>query len=276
MDLKEIFQLVLSKNPSLTEEEFLRMVEEKKKALGEYFTDEVIAKVVASELGVSINQNRAKALEMTFKDLISGLTDVTVSGRVIKVSQVRTFRKGIKSGKTASLLLADNENRTLRVVLWNDKTDIISKKDIGINSLIRVSHGYVKEGRMGQLELHLGKRGQIEVLGEAYMKIGSLKEGDGPVNVKGKVISEKPLIRKVQTSRGEEVLVASFEVEDETGKVWVSFWREHAEKIRKMQISKGIKLKLKNFYVKKGFSEGLEIFTRKNSSFEILNNNSSG
>jgi len=62
----------------------------------------------------------------------------------------------------------------------------------------------------------------------------------------------------------------SFEIEDETARAWVYMWRELAKKLEKERLEKEATIKLKNFYVKRGFSEGIEIFSRKGSSYEIV------
>ena len=270
MKLEEIIRKVVSAHSGISEEEFLKMIEEKKKLLGRYFTDETVAKILASELGIEIPKESKEKFEISIKNIISGLNDVTVSGKIASIYPIQTFKRGLgKEGKIARLVLAD-ETGELNVVLWNEKTEFIEKNILKKGQKIRISHGYVREGFRGGLELHVGENGEIEVLEESYLKIGQLKVGDGPINVVGRVISKKPFIRKVKTSRGEEVPLASFEIEDETGRAWVSMWRELAEKIEKEELKSGMTIKLKNFYVKKGFSEGLEIFSRKDSSFDII------
>jgi ssDNA-binding replication factor A large subunit len=97
------------------------------------------------------------------------------------------------------------------------------------------------------------------------MKISDLREGLRNISVEGKV-AVTPILREVKTSRGELVKLAVFEIEDETGKIWVSAWRENAEVAAKLKT--GDKITLKNVYVKKGFGEKIEISTKKTT---ILN-----
>ncbi len=272
MQIEEIIEIVTLVRPEISQEEFLKMIKKKKEELGRYFTEEAIARIIASELGVKIPKEEER-FEISIKNLIAGLNDVTVSGRITSIYPIQTFKKKFeKEGKIARLLLSDNTGE-INIVLWNEKADLIEKGILKKGQKIRVSHGYTRESFRGGIELHVGENGEIEILEESFLKIGELKIGDGPINVKGKVASQKPLIRKVKTSKGENVLLASFEIEDETGKAWVSIWRELAEKLEKENLKKGTTIKLKNFYVKKGFSEGIEIFSRKNSSYEIISNN---
>ncbi|MCD6194314.1 MAG: hypothetical protein J7L26_12755 [Candidatus Aminicenantes bacterium] len=273
MQIEEIIKIVTSVKPEISREEFLKIIKQKKRELGNYFTDKAIARIIASELGVKIPEEKNEKFEISIKNIIAGLNDVTVSGRITSIYPTQTFRRGLdKEGRIARLVLSDDTGE-IDIVLWNEKADLIEKGILKKGQKIRISHGYTRESFRGGIELHVGENGEIEILEEIFLKIGELKIGDGPINIKGKIASQKPLIRKVKTSRGENVLLASFEIEDETGKAWVSIWRELAEKLEKENLKKGTTIKLKNFYVKKGFSEGIEIFSRKNSSYEIISNN---
>ncbi len=276
MQIEEIIKIVTLTKPEISQEEFLKMIKQKKKELGNYFTDEAIAKIIASELGVKIPGEKEEKFEISIKNIIAGLSDVTVSGKVTSIYPIQTFKRGLeKEGKIARLTLSD-ETGEINVVLWNEKTGLIEKGILKKGQKIRISHGYARESFRGGVELHIGEGGEIEILEESYLKIGELRAGDGPINVVGKVVSQKPLIRKVKTSRGEKVPLVSFEIEDETGRAWVSMWRELAEKLEKERLKKETTIKLKNFYVKRGFSEGIEIFSRKGSSYEIVSEKSEG
>ena len=273
MQLEEIIRKMMLARPEISKEEFMKMIRQRKKELGKYFTEEAIAKVLASELGVKIAREKEGKIKMSIKNIIAGLDDVAVSGKIVSVYPTQTFKRGFeKEGKLARLVLSD-ETGEVNVVLWNEKVDLVERGILKKGQKIRVFHGYVRESFRGGVELHIGESGKIEILEEGYLKIGELRVGNGPINVIGKIISKKPFIREVKTSRGETVLLASFEIEDETGKAWVSMWRELAKKLEKENLEKGITIKLKNFYVKKGFSGGIEIFSRKNSSYEIISDN---
>ena len=270
MEIEEIIRKLRKARPEISREEFLKMVEERKKSLGNYFTEETIAKLVASEFGVKFSKKFEREFKTRIKHLVSGLNDVTVSGKILSIYPAQTFRRGLdKEGKVARLVIADQTGK-INVVLWDKKADFVRNAKLRKGQRVRISHGYVRESRRGGVELHVGEQGEIEIIEEKNVKIADLNVGDGPVNLVGEVISQKPLIRKVKTSKGEEVPVVSFEIKDETGRIWVSVWRELAEKIEKEELKRGIIIKLDNFYVKKGFNDELEVFSRRDSSFEII------
>ncbi|RLG05567.1 MAG: hypothetical protein DRN65_06810, partial [Thaumarchaeota archaeon] len=127
MQIEEIIKLVTQVKPEISREEFLKMIKKKKEELGKYFTEEAIARIIASELGVKIPKEKEEKLEISIKNLIAGLNDVTVSGRITSIYPTQTFRRGLdKEGKIARLVLSDDTG-DINIVLWNEKADLIEK-----------------------------------------------------------------------------------------------------------------------------------------------------
>ena len=163
--LEQIVNQILSSRSDLDRKEVMKMVEEKKRDAGDFLTDETAARIAASELGVKIVRKPFR-LKIQIQDLVSGLNDVTVTGKVIAVYPPKTFtRRDMTEGKLVSLVVSD-ESGELRVVLWDNKVDLVEKWKIQREQKIRISHGYVREGRDGKPELHLGQRGSIKVIKE--------------------------------------------------------------------------------------------------------------
>ncbi|RLI47278.1 replication factor A, partial [Candidatus Bathyarchaeota archaeon] len=156
MSFEEIVQRIISSKQDLTRDKVLEMIEDKKKTAEGYFTNEVAARLVALELGVEVPWWEPFRADVSIKDVVSGLNNVTVMGRVIRVYPVKTFtRQNGTEGKVARLLIADKTG-TLRVVLWDEKTSLAESDGIEQGQIIKVSHGYVREGLDGKLELHVG------------------------------------------------------------------------------------------------------------------------
>ncbi|NIQ06236.1 MAG: replication factor A, partial [Candidatus Korarchaeota archaeon] len=119
------------------------MIEEKKETADGYFTDEAAARIVALELGVEVPWWEPFQPEIHIKDLISGLSDVTVTGRVITLYPVQTFtRQNGTEGRVMRLIIADKTG-TLTVVLWDDKTSLAEHNKVKRGQIIKVSHGYM-------------------------------------------------------------------------------------------------------------------------------------
>jgi replication factor A1 len=280
MNLEGIIEQILSSRPDLTREEVLKIIEKKKKGAGEFFTDEAAARIVASELGIEIFREPLR-LEVLIRDLVSGLNDVTVSGRVIMVHPPKTYtRPDLTQGKFARLLIAD-KSETLKLILWDNKADLVEVRKVQPGQIIKVSHGYMREGLDGKLELHVGLRGDVQISPsdavkdeyspiaqfEQKLKVAEIKEESGPVVVEG-TIATIPTIREVVTSRNEKVAVASFQLRDETGEIGVSAWRKLAEVAKDLTV--GTRIKIRNAHVKKGFADRLELTSRMYTSIEKL------
>jgi len=388
MSTEELLACILSKHPELSRDDIMERLENEKKRMGGLVSEETLMRVIAAEFGIETQESKALAPVLLMKDLIPSLNDITVVGRVVAVFSPKTF-VGKRSGKFASLLVSDKSS-ILRAILWNDKSNLIESGKIKSGQLIRFSHGYTREDRNGNVELHLGEKSEIEinpqhanakdyptisrfatkikeittahrnrrinVVGtvkelyaassfsrqdsssgkimrlvlvdgtdaisvvvwnekvdelektlrkgirlqivnakvkkalsdgvevhvdagtyveplaseEEFVKIGSLKEGLSHVNVRGEVVS-KPMLREVKTSKGELVKLVSFELKDETGRIWVSAWRQHADPAKDLKT--GDRIIIKNAYVRKGFSEQLEISTRDATSITFVQEN---
>jgi len=394
LDLEQIVQRILLTRRDLTREEVLKLVYERKRSAEDYLLDDVAARIIASELGVEIPQtDEPFTPEISINDLVSGLNDVTLTARVIAVYPVQTFsRPDLTEGKVARLLLADKSG-TLRLVLWNDKISLVEEAKIKQGRIIRILHGYVREGLDGKLELHVGQRGDVQispvdavesdypsieqfidkigsltqkskkasVLGTIYdfypvsefkrkdgttgkvrrlrlrdetgevslvfwnekvdelneikngdqlrimnarvktqpdgrmelhventtqveklvgqtpsqliipsetvRKIADVKNEGGPFTIEA-TVATTPNVREVTTAQNEKVLVASFDLADDTGKIRVSLWRKHAELGKELSV--GTRVRIKNAYAKKGFSDLLELVSRTSTTVEIV------
>jgi len=267
MSIEANIEKILKFRQDLTREEILKRIKEKKKMAEGFLTDEATVRIVASELGVELPQESFRH-EILIKDLISGLNDVTVVGRITRIYPIQTFvRSDMTEGKVAHLLISDKTDE-LKVVLWDNKASIAENERVKEGQKIRVLHGYTREGRNGKLELHLGKQSDLQVLSpeEEKVKIAEIKTEGGPITVEG-VIATTPDRREV-TIRAERVAVTSFDLSDETGKIRVSLWRKLASTAKDFNV--GTKIKIRNVYVKRGFGDQLELTSRSATLIEVL------
>jgi replication factor A1 len=188
---------------------------------------------------------------------------LNLAGVVKEVFPASTFqRQDASSGKVMRFLLAD-ETDEIPVVVWNEKVDELeSVLKEGIK--LQLVNAKVKKAIVEGLEIHVNAETFVEILAPTeFSKIAELKEGLNYVNIKGEVIT-KPIIREIETSKGEKVKIATIEVKDETGSIWVTAWRQHAEKAAKLK--QGDKITIKDAYVKKGFADQLEISTKNTTT----------
>ena len=255
------------------------MIEEKKETAEGYFTDEVVARIVASELGVEVPWWEPFRPEILIQDLISGLNDVTMTGRVITVYPVQTFtRSNGTEGRVMRLLIADKTG-TLTVVLWDDKTSLAEPNKVKRGQIIKVSHGYVREGLDGRLELHVGMRGEIQVspssaVDDEYppvtrftQKIKEITGKHKEAIVLGAVQSVHP-VSEFKRSDGTCGKVRRLQLRDETGQITVVFWNEKVDQLG--EVKKGDYLQLLNTRVKEQLGGRIELHAEKRTQIETL------
>lgn len=193
---------------------------------------------------------------------------VNLRGFVKEVFAMSTFeRQDSSSGKVMRFILADGTGE-IAVVVWNEKVDEVEKL-LKKDTWLLIVNAKVKKALDKGLEVHVNSEVYVEAIAplEEFFKIANLKEGLRSVNVKAEVVS-KPILREVEISNGEKVKLAVFEVEDETGRIWVSAWRKKAEIVKQLELGK--KVVIKNAYVKKGFGDLLELSTKNTTEIAII------
>ncbi|MFQ5620668.1 MAG: OB-fold nucleic acid binding domain-containing protein [Candidatus Nanoarchaeia archaeon] len=115
------------------------------------------AHIVANELGVKLFEKVTG--KVTLKDMLPGMRDLEVVGKVSAVYEVREFQGRNGPGKVGNFMLAD-ETGVSRVVCWGHQAELVSKLQQG--NVILIKGCYVKENQ-GRTELHCNDRTQIEV-----------------------------------------------------------------------------------------------------------------
>ncbi|MFB0505084.1 MAG: OB-fold nucleic acid binding domain-containing protein [Candidatus Bathyarchaeia archaeon] len=276
MTVDSIIKEILASRGDLTREEVLRMIEEKVKNAEGFFTDETAARIISSELGIKTAQKQLA--ESLIKNLVSGLNDVTVTGRVISVSPSRRFaRSDGTEGFVKRIQIADKSG-LMKAVLWDDKAKEADSFDIRSGQVIRLSHGYLREGFDGRIELNLGTRGEIEILPEEECDrypplenflggIAEITDKDGEVSILGVVREISPESR-FERKDGSEGKMKSIRLKDFTGEIRVVFWDNKADEIENLK--RGDHLKIMNAEVRNGIRGQHELHVQRDSAIENL------
>jgi ssDNA-binding replication factor A large subunit len=192
---------------------------------------------------------------------------VNLIGRVHRVFPATTFqRDDSTSGKVMRFTVAD-ETGEVTVVVWNEKVDEV-QHILKEGARLQIVNASVKKTFMEKPEVHVDSETYVGPFlpDEDLARISDLKEGLVHVNLEGEVAS-RPVLRNVETYRHEVVKLASFELKDDTGRIWVSAWRKHAEAAGSLKV--GDKILLKNAQVRRGFGDQLEICTREVTSLTV-------
>ncbi|MBS7639939.1 MAG: OB-fold nucleic acid binding domain-containing protein [Candidatus Bathyarchaeia archaeon] len=282
MLLEEVIARILSARPELTRDEVLRMIEARERSARGFLTRESAALSLAAELGIPIQFSFKP--EMQIKNLVSGLNDVTVTGRVIYVSPLRRFmRRDGGEGSKRSIYIADKTGR-VKVNLWNEKAESPNWNTL-VDKIVRLSHVSVRRGPSGRVELNVDLRSEIEIepsdlrpddyppLANFIRRIGEIKGDERIVDVAG-ILERIHPITIFRRQDGGEGRVRRAELSDQTGRVTLVLWDEHADMISEEHLGKYIMLI--NLGVRRRFDGQLELHSRSRTKIMPLHGKPSG
>ncbi|MEM5879093.1 MAG: OB-fold nucleic acid binding domain-containing protein [Candidatus Aenigmatarchaeota archaeon] len=157
MSLEEILTEI-ERNSSLSREELMKKIEEKKQEFSDLLTEEGAAYLIANELGLDLLEKRRRQLEI--KNIVPGMRNVNFIGRIFNITPIVNFeRQDGSSGKVVNIFVGD-ETGFVRIPLWNDQTKIVEEGELKQGDSIQVSNGMAKEGMYG-IEVSIGKYGFI-------------------------------------------------------------------------------------------------------------------
>jgi replication factor A1 len=139
----------------------LEIINEKILEAEGYLTKESAARVLATELKVEIEKQKFQD-EISIKDIISGLNNLIIRGKIISVYPIREFVKSDgEKGKLRNIVITDGKNN-LKVNLWNDSAESLNDESIGKN--IKFTSAYTRQGINGKIELNINNNSQIKIL----------------------------------------------------------------------------------------------------------------
>ena len=237
----------------ITEEEFFTRMEQFKEqeSSNPFMNASGLADMVVGELldeEVEVVSEKPEFAVNSISKLEDGSKDTTVSGRVISISNKRSFktRKGGK-GEVCNVELQDNTG-TIRTVFWTQNMPLLKKFNEG--NIIQIKNVDIKEGYTG-LEANLRPRSSIVILEEdpskfpvyeeTITKIADIKP-DTKVNIIARIV-RIPTVRTYEKN-GKEGKVASIELQDDTGKITYTLWNRNVELIDNLKLEDGDTVKI--------------------------------
>jgi len=242
MTTEDLIKKIQEKNPDLTKDHILVRLQTEKAKTGGLLGDDTLLRLIAAKYGVEFQHNEIKNDgNLPSSRLFSGLNDVTVAGRLIAISEVRSY-EGEKPGKYAALLIIDHDG-ILRAVLWNDKAELVQRGELKIGDAVRLLHCYTRQDRNGKVELHLGNKSKVEVeptekaieypaLGKFATSIALLNLNSGAVHLSGTVkeVFQKTTFVRSDSSEG---VIMRFVLADDSGEITAVAWDEKATELEK-------------------------------------------
>ena len=263
-----VIQQILEKKPEVGKEQLLSRLSVARNMTGGLIADVSLLRMIAAELGVEVaNEDGIFVHRLSLGHVVAGLNNVTVTGRVVAVYPVKTF-EGAKSGKLASVTIADNDS-VVRVVLWNEQADIVESGTLKIGQIVKFMHGYTKADRFGTPELHIGERSAVEInpenardedypsISKLAGKIGQLSSEQKCANLEGKV---KDVYASSAFTRSDQTAgkVLRIKVADDTGEVVAVFWNEKAEE-NEPKLKRGSPIQIMNGRLKLSQNGAIEV-----------------
>lgn len=178
-----------------------------------------------SEEDIDVAANNQK-----IKDIKDGMGDLNLTGKVLEISDVRTFqRKDGTSGKVGNLLLGDSTG-TVRVTLWDDRTEFLNQIEYG--DTVELVNAYARENAFTQkVELQVGNRSIIKKsekkveYEEEFTPVEDIKADMNNINVSGRVLDIGE-IRTFEKKDGSTGRVGNILLGDSTGKIRLTLWDE--------------------------------------------------
>jgi replication factor A1 len=275
---QHIIENILSKHSELTREKLLNELDFEKQKTGNLIAEKTLWRMIGARYGIKSNRKPTFDGKLSISDLISGLYNVSIRGRIVAVYPIKSFQ-GVNPGKLANLIISD-KNGVIRVILWNEKTEFIESNKIVPGIIILFSQGYTREDSKGKVELHIGKKSEIKILNtdvnlEDYpsikkfsKKISEITPSLCDVHVVGSVKKILP-IKKFIRNDSSEGLLLRFILFDETGELPVVVWNEQAKKIKSL-ICENSKLKLINAKVNFASDNSVELHVNSYTYFDLF------
>ncbi len=301
----ELYQQLI--DLGMSEEELEKKVKNKVEEFGGFMSKQGVLFIIARENGLElrspeIDEYLYDELEeevdydeftVDISDLKEGMTNIVLLGKILTVQKVREFvRKDQSVGKVCSFLLGDSTG-TVKIVLWDERVDIVNQEYFKQNELVRSVGGYAKLGQNEAIEVHLGKKGMLilspEVSGKKREQLeavmitssrdftpkGSLKPLSQALEqnkyisiVKGNVLIEE--FKELELKSGDKSFLLTILLEAEDTTIRVKAWGMQAVECLKT-INDGDFVSITNLAVKENkYTLEKELSFTKNSTLTLI------
>ena len=156
MSFEKLLNEIISK-ANISKEELIELIKQKQKEL-QIISFEGAAYLVAKDLGIDLVEYKPRRLEM--KNIVKGMRNVNVIGKVFKISSIVEFERNGKKGKVVNIFISDGTDY-VRIPLWNEQVKIVEDGEIKVGDTIQIIGGIAKENVFGEKEIGLRKLGRI-------------------------------------------------------------------------------------------------------------------
>jgi replication factor A1 len=203
-------------------------------------------------------------------EIKAGMNDLNVLGKVLDIGKVRTFaRKDGKTGKVANITIGD-ETGKIRVTLWDSKAE---SPGVNAGDIVEIMNAYARENTFSNsTELSLGSGGGITKSSAVVTYIEPLTPiSDIGINSAYSVaghVSGIDDIREFDRPDGTKSKVSNIYISDNTGRIKVALWAEHADLVNELEI--GSEIRIVDAFAKSGRNEEVELSAGARTSIQVI------
>ncbi|MDG6244745.1 MAG: OB-fold nucleic acid binding domain-containing protein [Methanolobus sp.] len=202
----------------------------------------------------------ARIESQQIEDIKNGMGDINIRARILDISDIRTFnKKDGGTGKVANVLIGDRTGK-IRVTLWDEMADLT--KDLELDDSVEIINGYARENNFNQqVEMQIGNRSSIRKIEEEiefreeFTPVSDIIPGES-YSIAGQVsgIGE---IREFNRDDGTVNMVSNIYVSDDTGRIRVALWGDHALLVDQLDIDMSVEII--DGYARSGFNDEIEL-----------------
>ncbi len=199
-----------------------------------------------------------------------GISGLNIVGKIIDLGTVRTFqRKDGTPGKVRNITIGDTTGK-IRVTLWDAKAEA---PGFAVGDAVEIMNAYARENTFtNQTELQLGSGGSIVQSSAAVDYSETITPiADIGINAAYSItghVSGLDEIREFERSDGTKSKVSNIYVSDDTGRIRVALWGEHADIVRELDI--GSEVRIIDAYAKSGRNEEVELSAGSRTRIQVV------
>jgi replication factor A1 len=218
---------------------------------------------IEKEVNVNIKPHKINEIK-------AGMNGLNVFGKVLDLGKVRTFaRKDGTPGKVANITIGDDTGK-IRVTLWDSKAE---NPGVKVGEIVEVMNAYARENTFSNsTELQLGSGGGItKSSAEVNYNEPITPISDIGINAAYSVaghVSGIDDIREFDRPDGTKSKVSNIFISDNTGRIKVALWAEHADFINEIDI--GSEIRIVDAFAKSGRNEEVELSAGARTSIQII------
>jgi len=275
----------------LTKEEIDSKVKEAIQKMKGWIDEKTALFVVAKELGLEVDPQAMKhssEQDYSINNLTTSMQNVNVVGRILSFSDILTFnRKDGTPGLYSWFWLYDSKDK-IKVVVWDERSKIVKTDSFSNDVLIRLLNGQVKSSRDGNLEIHVGNRGDIEIspsdinpldfppldYSKFKVKISEITPissiDKNMITVEGEIEQLYPKRTVKKRATNEDLYVQRLTLKDESDAISVVFWDKDTKLLDKME--EGATILLENLIAKPLYNDEskLELTFKNGSKLKLI------